>query len=383
MELLDSPIRKYAWGSHTAIATLQGRPAPTVDPEAELWVGAHPASPSRFALSGGALSDAIADDPAGLLGAASVGRFGARLPFLLKVLAAAEPLSLQAHPDLAQAQAGYAADQERPESDRNYVDAWHKPELLVAVSEFDALCGFRDPVESAAVLAAFGVPRLKPVIDALRQLDAPSALRDGVHALLATPPEERAGLVAEVVAASDGLALVTELAQAYPGDVGVILALLLNRVRLRPDEAVFMPAGNLHAYLRGVGVEVMAASDNVLRGGLTPKRIDVPELLRVLRFEVLSEPILRPSVLVPGLVTWPVPVDDFALHRARVGGDTPAVTLPGSGPRVALCLRGSVRVDDGVSPVVLTSGQAAFAPAGRRELAVSGSGELFQACANT
>jgi mannose-6-phosphate isomerase len=163
----------------------------------------------------------------------------------------------------------------------------------------------------------------------------------------------------------------------------VILALLLNRVRLRPDEAVFMPAGNLHAYLRGVGVEVMAASDNVLRGGLTPKRIDVRELLRVLRFEVLSEPILRPAALEPGLVTWPVPVDDFVLHRARVGGDTPAVTLPGSGPRVALCLRGQVRVDDGVSPVVLTSGQAAFAPAGRAELAVSGEGELFQASANT
>ena len=160
-------------------------------------------------------------------------------------------------------------------------------------------------------------------------------------------------------------------------------AVLLNRVRLRPDEAVFMPAGNLHAYLRGVGVEVMAASDNVLRGGLTPKRVDVPELLRVLRFEVLSEPVRQPSVLGPGLVTWPVPVDDFVLHRARVGGDTPALTLPGRGPRIALCLRGSVRVDDGVSPVVLTGGQAAFAPAGRGELAVSGDGEVFQARANT
>jgi mannose-6-phosphate isomerase len=377
VEISNTP-RDYAWGSHTAIATLQGRPAPTADPEAELWVGAHPASPSRFALSGGALSDAIEDDPEGLLGTASVARFGTRLPFLLKVLAAAEPLSLQAHPDLEQARAGYAADQKRPAAERNYVDAWHKPELLVAVSEFDALCGFRDPAESAAALSALGVPRLKPVVDALRQLDAPSALHDGVHTLLANPPD-----VDEVVAASVGQPLVAELAQAYPGDVGVVLALLLNRVRLRPDEAVFMPAGNLHAYLRGVGVEVMAASDNVLRGGLTPKRIDVPELLRVLRFEVLSEPVLQPSVLGPGLVTWPVPVDDFVLHRARVGGDTPAVTLPGSGPRVALCLRGQVRVDDGVSPVVLTSGQAAFAPAGRAELAVSGEGELFQASANT
>jgi mannose-6-phosphate isomerase len=389
VELLDSPIRKYAWGSHTAIATLQGRPSPTGDPEAELWIGAHPASPSRLALRGGSLSDAIENDPEGLLGAASVERFGARLPFLLKVLAAAQPLSLQAHPDLEQARAGYAAEEGRPAAERNYIDAWHKPELLVAVSEFDALCGFRDPVQSAAALAALGVPRLKPIVDALRQIDAPTALREGVNALLATPPEERGSLVADVVAAGEAhlgeepsYALATELAAAYPGDLGVVLAMLLNRVTLLPDEAVFMPAGNLHAYLRGVGVEVMAASDNVLRGGLTPKRIDVPELLRVLRFEVLSEPILRPTDRGPGLVTWSVPVDDFALHRARVGGDTPAVTLPGSGPRVALCLRGQVRVDDGVSPVVLTSGQAAFAPAGRAALAVSGDGELYQASAN-
>src|SRR5262249_10274521 len=177
-----------------------------------LWVGAHPAGPSRFALSGGALSDAIDDDPVGLLGAASVERFGARLPFLLKVLAAAEPLSLQAHPDLEQARTGYAADQHRPPTERNYVDAWHKPELLVAVSEFDALCGFRDPAESAAELAALGVPRLKPVVDALRQLDAPTALRDGVHALLVNAPD-----VAEVVAAGGDNPLVAELAHAHPG----------------------------------------------------------------------------------------------------------------------------------------------------------------------
>ncbi len=386
MELLDSPIRKYAWGSHTAIAVLQGRPTPTEDPEAELWLGAHPASPSRFALRGGSLSDAIDDDPRGILGAASVERFGPRLPFLMKVLAAAQPLSLQAHPDLEQARAGYAAEEGFADADRNYVDAWHKPELLVAVAEFDALCGFRDPVESAAALAALGVPRLKSTIDALRQLDAPTALREGVHSLLATPPGERAALSAEVVAACEprvdeepSYALAVELAASYPGDLGVIVAMLLNRVHLVPGEAVFMPAGNLHAYLRGIGVEIMAASDNVLRGGLTPKRIDVAELLRVVRFEVLTDPVRRPEILGPGLVTWPVPVDDFALHRARVGGDTPAVTLPGAGPRVALCLRGSVRVDDGVSPVVLSGGQAAFAPAGRPELVVSGHGEVYQA----
>jgi mannose-6-phosphate isomerase len=389
MELLDSPIRKYAWGSHSAIAGLQGRPAPTQDPEAELWIGAHPASPSRLSVTGVALSDAIAADPAGVLGADSVARFGARLPFLLKVLAAAEPLSLQAHPDLAQARAGFAAEErlgEPPGQHRNYIDAWHKPELLVAVAQFDALCGFRDPMASASLLGALGVAGLKSTVDALRQLDLSSALRDAVHGLLSLPPVERPTLVCDVVAACEprisehpSYALAVELAATYPGDVGIVVAMLLNRVELVPGEAVFMPAGNLHAYLCGVGVEVMAASDNVLRGGLTPKHVDVAELLHVLRFEVLTEPVCRPVRVAPGLVTWPVPVDDFALHRAVVGAELSAVTLPGGGPRVVLCLRGSVRLDDGVSSVLLSGGRAAFTPAGRAPISVSGDGEVYQA----
>ncbi|GAA4257924.1 mannose-6-phosphate isomerase, class I [Dactylosporangium darangshiense] len=377
MELLDSPIRKYAWGSHTAIATLQGRPSPTTEPEAELWMGAHPASPSRLAVSGTSLVDAIAADPAKTLGEANVERFGARLPFLLKVLAAAQPLSLQAHPTLEQARAAHAAGHP------SYVDAWHKPEMLVALTEFDALCGFRDPAAAARDLAALGVARLKPTIDALSQPDVAKALHDAVRGLLSTPDAE---LVADVVAAcrpraaeQPAYALVVSLAEQYAGDTGVIVATLLNRLRLSPAEAVWMPAGNLHAYLRGVGVEIMAASDNVLRGGLTPKHVDVEELLRVLRFEVLDDPVTRPESLSPALWAYPVPVPDFALHRAVVDASTPAVRLPGGGPRIVLCTRGSVRVDDGVVPVTLTQGQAAFAPATRPELSVSGSGEAFQA----
>nr|BFE65267.1 mannose-6-phosphate isomerase, class I [Dactylosporangium thailandense] len=377
MELLDSPIRKYAWGSRTAIATLQGRPTPTPDPEAELWMGAHPASPSRLAVSGASLVDAIAADPRTLLGAANVERFGTRLPFLLKVLAAAQPLSLQAHPTLEQARAAHAAGHQ------SYVDAWHKPEMLVALTDFDALCGFRDPAAAAADLAALGVARLKPTIDALSQADAAAALHDAVQGLLGHPD---ADLVGEVVAACAPRAaekpaydLVTGLAEQYPGDSGVIVATLLNRIRLRPAEAVWMPAGNLHAYLRGVGVEIMAASDNVLRGGLTPKHVDVEELLRVLRFEVLDEPVTHAEDLGGGLWAYPVPVPDFALHRAVLSADRSAVRLPGSGPRIVLCTRGSVRVDDGAVPVTLSPGQAAFAPASRPELALSGSGEAFQA----
>ncbi|WP_238015218.1 mannose-6-phosphate isomerase, class I [Dactylosporangium sp. AC04546] len=370
MELLESPTRKYAWGSHTAIATLQGRPAPTDDPEAELWMGAHPASPSRLAVSGMSLVDAVAADPETLLGPRNVERFGLRLPFLLKVLAAAQPLSLQAHPDLERARERFAAGH------ASYVDAWHKPEMLVAVTEFDALCGFRDPATTARDLAALNVPRLKATIDALSQPDPARALRDAVRGLLGQPDPE---LVADVVAASRPGELISDLAAQYPGDTGVIVATLLNRVRLRPSEAVWMPAGNLHAYLQGVGVEIMAASDNVLRGGLTPKHVDVEELLGVLRFEVLQDPVTRPVALAPGLTSYPVPIEDFTLHRAVLSAETPAVRFPAGGPRIVLCLRGTLRVDDGVVPVALTQGQAAFAPASRPELAVSGTGEAYQA----
>jgi mannose-6-phosphate isomerase len=382
MQHLDAPIRGYAWGSRTAIAGLQGRPTPTEAPEAELWLGAHPGAPAVLADSGTPLDAAITADPVGLLGDDVAGEYGPRLPFLLKVLAAAEPLSLQAHPDPVQAAAGFAAEDAagvpRNAPHRTYVDAHHKPELLVAVEEFDALCGFRSPAGSADLLAALGVPALAEVVADLRRPDPADALRAAVTGLLRhASPGHLVAAVVEAAAGRRGYELVGELAARYAADAGVVLALLLNRVRLRPGEAVWMPAGNLHAYLRGLGVEIMAASDNVLRGGLTPKHVNVPELLRVLRFEVLVDPVVRPVEVSPGVDTWPVPVRDFALFRAVPRGGS--VELPGDGPRVVLCLRGEVTVDDGVAAVALRGGTAAFAAAGTKPVVVSGTGEVFQA----
>jgi mannose-6-phosphate isomerase len=360
VELLDNPIRDYAWGSRSVIARMQGRPVPSGGPEAELWIGAHPAAPSALA-DGAGLSDLIAASPSEWLGSAAVQRFGPRLPYLLKVLAADAPLSLQAHPDAARARSRFDA------GDPNYVDPYHKPELLVALTPFEALCGFRDPARSAAVFAAMD---LSDVATLLRVGD----LRSAVRMLLAgsfsiRPP---AGFAADA-------ALVQRLSTAFPGDPGVLVALLLNPVTLAPGEAVWMPAGNLHAYLRGAGVEVMAASDNVLRGGLTSKRVDVGELLEVLRYEVLAEPVVRPVPVAPGVVTWPLPVDEFALYRARLGSP---VSLDPSGPRVVLCTEGKLTCDDGTA-VTLSPGQAAFARAGRGPLALSGEGEAFIASLGT
>ncbi|TDB75813.1 mannose-6-phosphate isomerase, class I [Micromonospora sp. KC723] len=382
MELLYGPIRAYAWGSRTAIAELQGRPAPSDGPEAELWLGAHPGAPAMVDRGGTRVSllDLLVAEPGHWLGVDVMERFGPRLPFLMKVLAADAPLSLQAHPDAEQARAGHAVDATRTDGHRNYVDPYHKPELLVAVSPMEALCGFRDPVESAEVLAAFGVPALEPVVAALRA--GPAGLRDAVRRLLTWPAEQRAGLVGAVVAADvagPDAELARALAARYPGDPGVLVALLLHHVKLAPGEAIWMPAGNLHAYLRGTGVEVMAASDNVLRGGLTPKHVDVDELLRVLRFEVLAEPVVRARPVAPGVVCWPVPVDDFALHRVTVGAGTPQVRLPLPGPRVVLCRAGRLAVDDGAGAVTLGPGQAAVGTAAAEPLVFTGEGEAFVA----
>jgi mannose-6-phosphate isomerase len=377
MERLTGQIRGYAWGSRTTIAALQGRPVPAPGPEAELWLGAHPDLPSSTVE--GPLDQRIAADPAGLLGDTALAEFGTRLPYLLKVLAAAEPLSLQAHPDAARARERYAA------GDPNYRDAWHKPELLVAVEDFDALCGFRPPRLSAAQLAAFAVPALGPVVEALQAED----LRAAVTALLCWPEADR-GVLVGAVAEHGGLA--ADLAKRYPGDMGVLVALLLNRVRLAPGEGIFMPAGNLHSYLSGTGIEIMAASDNVLRGGLTPKPVEVPELLRVLRFEALDDPVVRPVPVAHSapregapqagsVATWPVPVPDFALYRARPDGGE--VAVPATGPRIALCLAGSVSVRDGAGEVALAKGESAFGPAGAGPVTVTGTGEVYLATTGT
>jgi mannose-6-phosphate isomerase len=385
VELLHGRIRDYAWGSRSAIARLQGRPTPTEGPEAELWWGAHPSDPSTVRRSGAQVSllDLLADDPYHWLGGDVLRRFGPRLPFLMKVLAPESPLSLQAHPDAEQARRGYATESAAGHTGpRNYVDPFHKPEMLVAVSPFEALCGFRDPHVSAEVLAGFGVPALAPVVDAL--LAGPSGLPQAVGTLLTWPRADRAALVRAVLAAVPApvsvpaAALARRLAGHYPEDPGVLVALLLNHVRLAPGEAIWMPAGNLHAYLHGVGVEVLAASDNVLRGGFTPKHVDVPELMRVLRFEVLDEPVRQPVPLGDGVVTWPVPVDDFALHGVRLTPGEP-VRLEASGPCLVACLAGWVTAVDAAGPVTVGQGQAAVGAADGGPVTLRGSGQVFVA----
>ncbi|WP_100447326.1 mannose-6-phosphate isomerase, class I [Glycomyces xiaoerkulensis] len=380
MQGLDGVIRNYAWGSQVDIARLQGRTYPAEMPEAEEWFGAHPTAPSILD-DGRPLDDAIASEPAHLLGRRVLDGFGPRLPFLIKLLAADQPLSLQAHPNSRQAHSGHQRELRIgiDAAYRNYVDGNHKPELIVALTDFRALCGFRKPERAADLIAALGVAGLEGLVATLR--DPRGGLRRAVTDLLAMSRDECRDLIdqsvksATEIGAADAADL-TELAHYYPDDPGVLVSMLLNHVTLRPGEAVYMPAGNLHAYLDGFGVEIMAASDNVLRGGLTSKRIDVPELLRVLDFRAMDEPRARSRDAGP-VRTWPVPIDDFSLRRIEVGTEERALDL--DGPRICLCTGGSVTVADDEGGYELSPGRAAFSAATAGRLRASGSGELFVA----
>ncbi|CAM5570800.1 mannose-6-phosphate isomerase, class I [Streptomyces canus] len=379
MDRLDNTIRPYAWGSPTAIPELLGV-RPTGEPQAEMWMGAHPGAPSRTGR--GTLVEVIAADPAKELGAEAVAKFGPRLPFLLKILAAGAPLSLQVHPDLAQAKEGYDDEERRgipvDAGHRNYKDANHKPELICALTEFDGLCGFREPARAAELLDALGVDSLKPYVDLLHARPEEAALREVLTAVLTADRAEMTHTVTEAATACARLggdhAPYADIAHHYPGDPGVIAAMLLNHVRLQPGEALFLGAGIPHAYLSGLGVEIMANSDNVLRCGLTPKHVDVPELLRIVRFEAADPGVLRPEASPDGEEVYETPIDEFRLSRYVLpeGGANHDLTRPS--PQILLCTAGSVRAGEHE----LSPGQSVFVPAGEKA-EVTGTGTVFRA----
>jgi mannose-6-phosphate isomerase len=352
---LECPVQHYAWGSTTAIPELLGVAADG-RPWAELWIGAHPAAPSILP-DGTPLDEAIAGDPAGWLGTAVVQRFGPRLPYLLKVLAAGEPLSLQAHPSEAEARAGFdrenAAGLALDAPTRVYKDPHHKPELLCALTPFDALCGFRPISDTSDLLAALPTARgLQPFGELLRRAHDPAdALREVVGTLLTMPAGDQRHLAEETAAACaahDGpfsleTSWMVRLADRYPGDIGSVVSLFLNVVRLEPGQAIGLTSGNLHAYLSGTGVELMANSDNVLRGGLTPKHVDVPELLRILDCAPLADPVLAAEVVMHG-VRYAIAADEFRLDRVTLAAGDSAIDL--HGPAIVLTTEGDAQLDE-------------------------------------
>ncbi len=390
--VLDNPVLNYAWGSRTAIADLLGRPSPGDRPEAELWIGAHPKAPSRVVSPPGlgTLDVAIQNDPVNILGREVCDRFGNELPFLLKVLAAAEPLSIQAHPSHEQARKGWARENaegipvDAPR--RNYRDPNHKPELVCALGSFTALRGFRPPDEIARNLEPVARPELGPELGRLAREATPLALRALFARLMTLDPDEQAPVLKRATVeatrrrwSDPAWEWVARLMTHYPGDVSVLGPLYLNLLALSAGDALFLPAGELHAYLEGTALEVMANSDNVLRGGLTPKHVDVPELLATLVFEGRPPEVLKPVEAGPGEKAYRTPAREFELGLLDVTAARPFTPSPGRGAEILLGLSGdtAVRAEGAFTP--LGPGRAVLVPASVPSYGVEGEGRVCRA----
>jgi len=392
--VLENPVQTYAWGSTTAIADLLGQPTPTGKPQAELWMGAHPKAPSLIRLPDRtvALDRFIADDPAGVLGAETARRFENRLPFLFKVLAAAKPLSIQAHPNLQQAREGFARENDAgidiKAPDRNYRDANHKPECICALTDFWAMNGFRDSGTMAAQLTALCPRTLHEMIARTLPANAAPDLRSLLNSLLSLDTDACREIIDEALGNLDDRPnmdpvgrWIKALHEEYPYDIGVLSPAILNLVCLAPGQAMYLPAGQLHAYLQGVGIELMANSDNVLRGGLTPKHIDIPELMQVLNFSTTILDVLTAESISATEQVFRTNADEFELSIIAATPEQPHENERRNTVQLLLCTAGRAAVNRaGVSAeMTVQKGSCLMITAGAPAFKITGSAAFYKA----
>jgi len=378
VKLTNQPL-DYAWGSTTLISDHFGL-ASTGEPMAEIWFGTHDGSPTQVVGLDISLHDLLL----------ARGK-DARLPFLLKILAAEKPLSIQAHPNEEQAIAGFAKENaaglELTASNRNYKDDKPKPELIVALSEsFEALVGFADPRLIAEIfeelLEATSSEKLTRVLTAwIADLDKPSGTQKVFLDTLSSYDCDDQ-FITELIDAAEQcpslVELISHLTTHHDLDRGIVSSLLLNHVSLSKGEAIFVPAGMPHAYLSGLGVEVMIASDNVLRGGLTPKHIDIAELAKVLVFETTNPTPARVRKIAVGLEQFEIPTNEFNFYRAAVGSNNLLVDINLPGDAVILCTSGAIAVSNSLGErEVIDRGEAAFLSDDARVFSLTGNGEAF------
>lgn len=393
IRLLENSIQDYAWGSRTAIAELLGQPSPAPGPQAELWMGAHPKAPSLVLLEERRVPfDAwIAENPQEILGRTVANRFGNRLPFLFKVLAAEKPLSIQAHPNLHQACEGFARENAAgiplQSAQRNYRDDNHKPELVCALTPFWALNGFRTIGQILRLLRQIPGPALNRLAGSLYQQGNREGLRDFFKALMTMTAEQRREVIREVAAFAataahekPALAWVLRLAKDYPGDVGILAPLFLNLVELQPGQAMFLEAGDLHAYLGGCAIEVMANSDNVVRGGLTHKHMDLAELMQIVNIREKPVAFIAPRRQTNGEWVYDSAAEEFSLSVISIDDGQ---TFMGGGQNVAimLCTQGTVMVKEAAAATGLEvkQGMCVMIPATVEHYTITGAGTLYKA----
>lgn len=403
---LDNTIQKYPWGDKVLMPGFMGRSNPGNDPWAELWMGAHPKAPSMALCPDGyrlGLDKLVESDPLGMLGREAEKCFAGKLPFLFKLLSAGMPLSIQAHPSKLKAQRGFAKEQEAgiplDAPERNYRDANHKPETVVALTRFDGICGFRPIDEIIGNIKLASGTRWRNYAGRLAADPGRLELSVLFYNMVSLKEQNKATVLnatriraerlvqeeapGSAVAATFGWIL--KLMDEYPGDIGALAPLLLNLFTLEPGQALFLAAGEPHAYLGGLAAEIMANSDNVLRGGLTSKHIDIPELISVLNFDSHPINILKAKPGPDGFSSYPVHCDDFMISRARPQGSLAVVDRPKS-PEILLCTDGQLEISlppgrqgKAGQAVGLNKGESLFIPASETTYRIEGSGELFKA----
>ena len=378
---LSNQALDYAWGSKTLISDYFGIPA-TGKPMAEIWFGTHDGSPTEVVGDGHSLREVLL----------SQGRESS-LPFLLKILAAEAPLSIQAHPNPEQAIEGFNRENAQglsiDASNRNYKDDKAKPELIVALTDrFDALVGFSDRAliqeRFAELLEASTNEKLTEVLTKWIQLLETETGIEKVFLATLTSPESDESFITNLIDAAEQcpalVDLVVHLAEHHGKDRGIATALLMNHIVLGRGEGVFVPAGMPHAYLSGLGVEVMLASDNVLRGGLTPKHIDVEELAKVLVFESTEPSLVKTKTLAVGFEKFDLPTPEFDFYRGEVGSNNLLADLNLPGDSIVLCTQGSVAVSNSQGErEVINSGEAVFMAGDARSFSLAGNGTVFMA----
>jgi mannose-6-phosphate isomerase len=392
--LLKNSIQEYAWGSYTAIPELLGNDSPANTPQAELWMGAHPKAPSKVKCNGKwrSLLELIDKNSQDILGEKVAQKFKNRLPYLFKVLAAAKPLSIQAHPSLGQASEGFERENRLgiplDAPNRNYKDDNHKPECICALTFFWAVNGFRKIPDMISLLDKICPQGLKKEFDLFCRQPDSRGLKEFFKAMLTMDRTIQKQIINDAVKNAapvkdndKAYQWMIDLHEQYPADIGVFSPIILNLIRLEPGQAMFLPAGTLHAYLDGVGIELMANSDNVLRGGLTPKHVDVKELLNVLNFEAREINILKMEKINPCEHRYESHAQEFCLSVITVKTGTGYVSLDKRCVEILLCTDGNAVVTDlaGNNSVAISKGMSILIPAVAEKYSIKGNAVFYKA----
>ncbi len=394
IHLLKNTVQEYVWGSTRAIPELLGRPNNEDRPQAELWMGAHPKAPSLAYHNGRwvSLQELISRAPDDILGKTVAKKFNNRLPFLFKVLAAAKPLSIQAHPNKHQAQKGFQRENEQKipldAAQRNYRDKNHKPECICALTRFWALSRFRRIPNILTDLQQLNLKLLNDALAEFKQRPTPRGLQRFYTSLMSLSQDQKKRIVGEALkkarndtADRPEFQWMIKLANHYPEDIGVLSPFFLNLICLEPGQAIYLDAGELHAYLEGLGIELMANSDNVLRGGLTPKHVDVPELLRTLNFEGRDATLLKPQAFGANEQIYPSPATEFVLSVITLKAGSVYHSPPQHSVEIIICTRGHLTIveHDSQTEIELPQGASVIIPASVTRYSLKGQGIGYKA----